>query len=67
MIDKEVINADEFDFVIKPIPAGGYGLFIENKHNHLLVVRHTVGECKDFLFSHFIGEKGTHFNIEVLE
>lgn len=64
---KEIINADEYEFVIKPIKAGGYGLFIENKHDHLLVIQLTINECKNWLFSRFIGEKGTKFNIKVVE
>ncbi len=67
-MDKEVINANEYTFTIKDIKAGGKGLFINHPRyscERLLVVCHTVRECKDFIQKNFIGKKGTKFNIEV--
>ena len=68
---KEVINADNYKFVIKVMPHGeAYGLYIisdEHPDDFVLTQAWTVGECRDWIFSHFIGEKGTKFNIEIHE
>ena len=65
---KQVINADEYKFVIKVMPHGQtHGLYLirENYPEHLLTQAWTVSECRNWIFSHFIGEKGTKFNIEI--
>lgn len=65
---KEVINADEYKFTIKVMPHGmAHGLYIEGKNcpNHLLTEKWTASECREWIFSHFIGEKGTKFHIEM--
>ena len=65
---KEVINADECKFEIKVMPHGqAYGLFLirEKYPDHLLTQAWTISECKNWIFSHFIGEKGTKFNITI--
>ena len=65
---KEVINADKYFFEIKPMPHGcAYGLYIswEGHRPHVLAQRWTIEECKNWIFSHFIGEKGTKFNIKI--
>ena len=67
---KEVINANDVKFLIKVMPHGrAYGLYLirENRPEHLLVEAWTVSECRNWIFSHFIGEKGTKFNIEIHE
>lgn len=64
---KTVIN-DEYNFNIRPIRAGGVGLFLNHPtytEERLLVVCHTVSECRDWIFRNFVGEKGTHFHIVV--
>lgn len=67
---KEVINADECKFVIEVMPHGrAYGLYLirENYPKHLLTECWAKNDCRNWIFSHFIGEKGTKFNIEVHE
>lgn len=67
---KEIINADEYKFLIKVMPHKmGHGLYLihEDKENHLLKQAWSVNDCRDFIFEHFIGEKGTKFNIEIQE
>lgn len=67
---KQVINADECEFEICVMPHGqAHGLYLvrENFPKHLLVQKWTVQECKNWLFSHFVGEKGTKFTIKVNE
>ena len=65
----EIINANEYTFTIKNIKAGGKGLYLNHPqytNERLLIVCHTVGECKDFIKKNFIGKKGTKFNIKVI-
>lgn len=68
---KEVIDADNYKFIIKVMPHGeAYGVFIigENYPNDFVLTQAwTVQECKNWIFSHFIGEKGTTFNVEIHE
>lgn len=67
---KQVINANEYKFKIKVMPHGkAHGLYLirENYPEHLLAQSWTIQECKDWIFNHFIGEKGTKFNIEIEE
>ena len=65
----KLINADNYQFTIKVMPHGNaHGLYIRNlttNREHLLTEKWTVGECREWLRSHFIGEKGTKFNIVV--
>ena len=66
---KTLINADDFKFIIRPIKAGGLGVFLNHptySDERLLAVRHSVAECRTWIFHHFVGEKGTKFNIEVV-
>lgn len=70
MMMKELINADEYEFVIKVMPHKmAHGLFLcrEGYPEHILAENWFASELKDFIFSRFIGEKGTHFNITIEE
>lgn len=69
---KELINANEYGFEIRrsPRPFGGYCIYLNHEsfcQERMLCERWTVSECRDWIFSHFIGEKGTKFNINVIE
>ena len=67
---KQVINADECKFEIEVMPHGkAHGLYLirENYPKHLLTQAWTVQECKNWLHSHFVGEKGTKFNVKIHE
>ena len=69
---KDVINADEYEFVIKrpARPYAGYGVYLNHDSfscERMLCEFWTVSECKNWIHSHFVGEKGTHFNIKIIE
>ena len=68
---KEVINADEYEFEIRPMNNGsGYGVFLNHENysdERLLVIRWTITECRSFIQEKFIGKKGTKFNIKVIQ
>jgi len=69
---KQVINANEYKFEIRrvPRPFGGYGIYLNHESfcfERMLCECWTVSECKSWIQSHFIGEKGTKFNIKITE
>ena len=68
---KEVINADEYEFSIRVMPhRQSHGLYLNHESfscERLLAQFWSKSECRKWIFDHFIGEKGTHFNITVEE
>lgn len=67
---KQVINADEYQFEIRKHKLHGHALYVNHPSfscERTLVYRWTISECRNYIFTHFIGEKGTHFNINVVE
>lgn len=65
-MNKTLVNADEYVFKIRELQNGAYGVFLINEdwsEERLLNILWTIGECKSFIFSNFVGEKGTKFNI----
>lgn len=67
---KEVINFDENRFEIKVMPHGeAYGLELikENGREHLLCQHWTINECREYIYTHFIGEKGTKLQLTIEE
>lgn len=74
MIKKEVINADDFEWEIRRRKDKSYGLYLTKAYgrnikekNHMNTSAYTISECRNWVFSHFVGEKGTHFSIKVVE
>lgn len=73
--NKQLIKADDYKFEIRQVPRwkghnGGYGVYLSHKtwnYENMLCERWTVSECREWIRSHFIGRKGTKFNIEVIE
>lgn len=69
-MNKQVINANECKFLIKVLPNGqAHGLYLIRKGypNHLLYTEWSAQGCRNWIFSHFIGEKDTKFNITTEE
>ena len=67
---KDVINADEYEFEIRKHKLHGYALYCRHPSfscERMLMTAWTVSECRNWIFSNFIGEKGTKFNIKVEE
>ena len=72
--DKQLITADDYTFEIRKITRDevhrGYRVYVSHKswnYENMLCEKWTVSECKDWIFSHFIGRKGTKFNIDIVE
>ena len=65
---KQVINFDKCEFEIRVMPHGqALGLYMirENQPDNLLTQKWTEQECRSYITSNFIGEKGTKLNLRI--